>query len=86
MKDDNNHDIYSEEGREELMEDDEISPDEEGFMEGASGLGQGAKCRNCGKILKDYKDVYEQEIKGELCLFCSKACSEKYLKGKKEKR
>lgn len=27
-------DIYSEENREELLEDDEISPEEEGFMKG----------------------------------------------------
>ena len=38
-------DIYSEEGREDLVEDGEISPAEEGFMEGAEGNGQGAKCR-----------------------------------------
>ena len=43
--------IESEEGRESLLEDDEISPEEEGFMEGASGDGQGAKCRKCGKVL-----------------------------------
>ena len=34
-------DVYSEEGREELVDDDEISPEEEGFMEGAEGDGQG---------------------------------------------
>ena len=38
-------DVYSEEGREELVESDEISPTEEGFMEGAQGDGQGANCR-----------------------------------------
>ena len=86
MKEYGNKDIYSEEGREELLENDEISAEEEGFMEGASGLGQGAKCRKCGKILKDYKEVYEQEVKGELYLFCSKACSENYFKEKKKKK
>ncbi len=86
MKHDDNHDIYSEEGREELMDDDEISPEEEGFMEGASGLGQGAKCRNCGKILKDYTEVYEKEVKGEIYLFCSETCAENYFKEKKKKK
>ncbi len=32
-------DVYTEEGREELEEDDEISPSEEGFMRGAEGRG-----------------------------------------------
>jgi hypothetical protein len=30
----NNYDIYSENGLSELIEDDEITPDEEGFMRG----------------------------------------------------
>ena len=48
-------DIYEEEGREAELEDDEISPAEEGFMEGAHDGGQGAKCRKCGKLL--LKDI-----------------------------
>lgn len=82
---DNNNDdkdIYSEEGREELLEGGGIRPEEAGFMEGASGLGQGAKCRRCGKILKEYEDVFEQEVEGEIYRFCSKKCADKYFKEK----
>jgi hypothetical protein len=80
MNDDENKDIYSEKGREELLEAGEISAEEEGFMQGASGLGQGAKCRRCGKILGDYKEVFEQEVDGEIYRFCSKRCADKYLR------
>ncbi len=73
-------DVYSEEGRESLVEDDEISPEEEGFMEGANGGGQGAKCRRCGAILGD--DFIEKEIDGEIYRFCSDECAEKYSKKK----
>ena len=75
-------DIYSEEGRENLVEDDEISPEEEGFMEGADGDGQGAKCRKCGKVLLD--DIVERKIDGELCRFCSDECSERYAEKKED--
>jgi len=75
-------DIYSEEGREELVDDDEISPEEEGFMEGAEGGGQGAKCRKCGKILSD--DFIEKKVGKEIYRFCSDECAEKYAKGKEE--
>jgi len=75
-------DIYSEEGRESLVEDDEISPEEEGFMEGAEGGGKGAKCRKCGKVLGE--DFIERRLKGELYRFCSEECAEKYLKNKEE--
>jgi len=69
-------DIYSEEGREKQVEDDEISPLEEGFMEGAEGGGKGAKCRKCGKILDD--DFIEKKVGDELCRFCSDECADKY--------
>ena len=73
-------DIYSEEGRENLVESDEISPSEEGFMEGADGDGQGAKCRKCGKILMD--NFIEKKTGDEICRFCSDECAEKYSEEK----
>ncbi len=73
-------DIYSEDGREELVEGDEISPAEEGFMEGAEGDGQGAKCRKCGAVLGD--DLIEKKVGNELCRFCSDECAEKYSEEK----
>ena len=69
-------DIYSEEGREELVDSDEISPAEEGFMEGAHDDGQGAKCRKCGKVLMD--DFIERKVDDEIYRFCCNECAEKY--------
>ncbi len=75
-------DIYSEKGRESQVDNDEISPLEEGFMEGASNDGQGAKCRKCGNILGD--DLVEKEIKGDICRFCSDECADKYSEENEE--
>lgn len=72
------HDIYSDEGREDLVEDDAIEPWEEGFMRGAEGLGQDAKCRRCGKIFLGPESVMETKVDGELMRFCSEECIEKY--------
>ena len=66
--------IYSEKGRENLVDDDEISPAEEGFMEGAEGDGQGAQCRKGGTILMD----------DEVCRFCCEECADKYSEEKEE--
>ena len=66
-------DVYTEEGREELTEDDdEMAPWEEGFAEGATGRGQKAKCAACGKILsQDENKIVEREYRGETQWFCS---------------
>lgn len=72
-------DIYSEEGREDLVEDDEIEPWEQGFMQGAEGGGQGAKCRKCGKPLID-KEIVEKEIDDENYRFCCEECAKKFEK------
>jgi len=71
-------DVYESEGRENLVEDDEMSAEEEGFLQGAEGLGQDAKCRKCGKILMEADDVIEKEIKGEVLRFCSEECEQQY--------
>jgi hypothetical protein len=76
--------VYSPEGREEIMEDDGITPLEEGFMEGAEGGGQEAKCRFCGEPLGDKEDVVEREIDGSIERFCSDDHAEKYIKEKSE--
>lgn len=77
---DDDEDIYSEEGREDLVDDDEISPEEEGFMEGAHDDGQGAKCRKCGKVLGD--DFIERKVGEDIYRFCSEECAESYGKKK----
>ena len=75
----NGEEIYSEKGREKLVEGDEIEPWEEGFMEGADSDGQQAKCRKCGKALLG-TDIVEKEVNEELCWFCSDECAAKYEK------
>ena len=73
-------DIYSEKGREDLVEDDAIEPWEEGFMRGAEGLGQDAKCGNCGEIFMSTRPIVETEIDGEVMKFCSEECVQEYKK------
>jgi hypothetical protein len=72
-------DVYTEEGRENLVEDDEISTAEEGFMEGADDLGQQGKCANCGAML-DMENTVEKEVDGDIHWFCSDRCLEQYEK------
>ena len=71
-------DVYSEEGREELEEDDEISPDEEGFMKGYEEGVKMAKCAKCGRVLG--QKFMEKEIKNEIYRFCSDKCAERFKK------
>ncbi|MBW2993640.1 hypothetical protein KY317_03645, partial [Candidatus Woesearchaeota archaeon] len=72
-------DVYTEEGREKLVEDGEISPEEEGFMEGAEQKGEQAKCAYCGKVLgEDEKNIYERKFDGEIKWFCSEEHAKKY--------
>ncbi len=74
-------DVYTEEGREELIEDDEVDAWEEGFMEGAEGRGELAKCAYCGKVLNQSKrKLIEREINNELYLFCSESCAKKGIR------
>ena len=71
--------VYTEEGREKLVEDAEISPTEEGFMEGAEGRGEQASCAYCGKLLgEDEKNIIEREFDGEIKWFCSEEHAQKY--------
>ncbi|MCX6707151.1 MAG: hypothetical protein NT001_03345 [Candidatus Woesearchaeota archaeon] len=79
-------DVYSEVGREKEVEDDEIADWEEGFAKGAEGGGKDAKCRFCGKILKDKEDVVERRIDGNLCFFCSDDHIQQYMKKQKNKK
>ena len=73
-------DVYTEEGREKLVEGDEISVAEEGFMEGAEGLGQKAKCVNCGAALLNEEQVVEEEIDDVVKWFCCSDCVDTYKK------
>lgn len=79
-----NKDVYSEEGREKMEEDDEIDAWEEGFAEGATGPGQLGKDALTGEPLLDIDDVVETEIDGKIYRFVNQENAEEFRK-KKEK-
>jgi hypothetical protein len=77
-------DVYTEEGREKLVEDGEINPEEAGFMEGASGGGQLGKDALTGEPLMDVEDVVEAEIDGQMYRFVNEENAQEFRK-KREK-
>jgi hypothetical protein len=77
-----NEDVYSEEGREKLVEDGEISPEEEGFMEGANDAGQLGKDALTGEPLMDVEDVVETEIDGKMYRFVNAENARKFRENK----
>jgi len=77
-EDEKEKDVYSEEGREKLEEDAEISPREEGFMKGYEEDSKMTMCQNCNKVLE--RDVVEKEIDGEIYRFCCDRCAEEFKK------
>lgn len=69
--------IYSEEGREELIEEeDEITDLDEGFMKGYDEGEKAAVCANCGHALGD--KFVEEEFNGEVYRFCSDECASEF--------
>lgn len=79
-------DTSTEEGREELREDDEVADWEEGFAAGASDP-ELAHCAHCGKVLsQDKAKIVERKLQGEKEVqFCSDKCAAAGIKhGKKE--
>lgn len=78
-------DMYTEEGREELMEDDEITEWEEGFAEGEDEP-ERAHCAQCGKVLsQNSSKLLEREMNHTTYLFCSTNCLNKGVKHAKKK-
>ena len=78
--DEGDEEVYTSEGREHLVEEDEISPWEAAFMEGADDYGQNAKCGNCGKLLIRENTVVEKVINRELFRFCCEECIDAFEK------
>ena len=75
-------DIYGEEGREELIEDeDEITNIEEGFMKGYDEEEKLSECCNCGKVLVK-EEVVEEEFDGVVYRFCSPECASEFEKNR----
>ena len=74
------------EGREALVEDDELEPWEAGFAEGASEEGQLGKDALTGEPLMDKDEVVEAVINGKLYRFVNEENAEKFrLKQKNNK-
>ncbi|MFC1741384.1 hypothetical protein ACFL3V_02525 [Nanoarchaeota archaeon] len=74
--------VYTEAGREKLVEDGEMSPEEAGFMEGAEDDGEQGKCQNCGAAMLDAENTFETKIEGKTYWFCSEHCLEKFKEKK----
>lgn len=72
------------EGREKLVEDGEMSPEEAGFTQGASEEGQLAKDALTGEPLMDVEDVVEIEIDGKKYRFVNEENARKFREKKKE--
>ena len=64
-------DPLTDEGREALVEDDEMEPWEAGFVQGASHEGQLSKDALTGEVLMEVDDVIEAEINGVTYRFAS---------------
>jgi endogenous inhibitor of DNA gyrase (YacG/DUF329 family) len=78
-------DVYSEEGREELMENDEVTELEEGFAKGEENP-ELAHCAACGKVLsQDESKIVEREVQNETRLFCSDKCAQTGVQHGKKK-
>ena len=69
-------DVYDEETRNKLEEDAEITPQEEGFMEGYDEGAKSSNCPKCGAVIVEKEKVVEREIKGGHYMFCSERCAD----------
>ncbi len=67
--------VYNE--AEELEENDEINPGEEGFMQGYEDDIDESKCANCRMVLEG-KGFIEEEIDGKKYRFCSRKCADAF--------
>lgn len=74
--------VYSKEGRDELMEDDEVAEWEQGFSEGATS--DKAHCANCGNVLSQSQQLVEREIDDKKYFFCSDDCASKGIQHAKK--
>ena len=75
-------DVYDEETRNKLAEDAEITPREEGFMEGYDEGDKSSNCPKCGTVIVEKENVVEREIDGGHYMFCSENCAENFRPGK----
>ena len=73
--------IYTDEGREVMTEEDEITDVEEGFMQGYEEGKKSAICQTCGEVLEE--DITEIDFEGDTYRFCCEECADKFVKKKK---
>jgi YHS domain-containing protein len=74
------HDVdpLTDEGREDLVENDEMEPWEAGFVQGASDEGQLGKDALTGEPLIDEDEVIEAEVNGKIYRFVSEENAKKF--------
>jgi hypothetical protein len=77
-EEDKREDIYDKKGVENMVEDDEVKPEEAGFMEGYEDVNL-LKCDNCLRDIDPDKEV-EREVNGEMHTFCSEECADSFAK------
>ena len=81
---DKEEDIYSDAGREELIdEEDEITDVDEGFMKGYEEEEKTTNCKNCGALLVN-ENIVEEEINDEVYRFCSSECASEFEQKKRK--
>lgn len=74
--------IYTDEGRDDMQEDDSIDAEEAGFMQGYEEGERSAKCALCKAVLTE--DFYEEDIGGETYRFCCEEHANIFVKKKNE--
>jgi hypothetical protein len=78
-------DVYSGEGREEMMEEDELAGWEEGFSEGETN-NELAHCAQCGEVIgQNASRIVESESDHTKYVFCSALCAKKGVRHAKKK-
>ena len=64
-----------------LYDDDDVDPQEAGFVEGFNDFDKERHCEYCGKEIDDFDDPVVKSHEGDLLYFCSEEC---FLDFKKE--
>ena len=64
--------------KESFIEQEGLSSEEKGFMQGYLDDDEAPECSECGAALNDDKNLIKKEIDEEPHLFCSKSCSEEF--------
>ena len=62
---------------EELLEDGEVSSEEEAFMKGYNNDEEVVECVECGSAIPPGKEVVK-DVEGEKYKFCSKICADEF--------